>query len=133
MNALFSVKIWLILIQRIFNALLPVILVLLFFAWKARLGIARNSAFRFFMVFVVVDIFIRLLLFFGGVPYQGRYFHVLIIATCIVGGAGFIPFVEFLSSFKEKYKFLTLTLCEGLCIQMKMLLYFMNLINHLTR
>ena len=106
MNAIFSIELWFYLVGRVFNALLPILLVLLYFAWRSRRSFARSGAVRLFLIFSALDILVRFFLFFGGVPYQGRYFHVLIIICCILGAAGFLPFVEYVSRLGEKFKWL---------------------------
>lgn len=94
MAALLSISMWFALLERIMKASHPVILILgvigLVFAvrgfrarhgrgwWKALLS---EPSLLFLLAFALVDLAVRLLPFFAGVPYQDRYF--LPLATLV--------------------------------------------------
>ncbi len=108
MEALFSYKLWLIIAGRMLNALMPAYIALLvFFLWKGRGRIAGDAPFRLFAAFILADFALRLMLFFSGTPYEGRYFHPLVIAFSVFAGAGLIVFASFLSRFQGRFRFLT--------------------------
>ncbi len=105
MSYLFSIGAWFSLLQKFINAFLPIIPLLLVFSWKKCRESAKLPAFRFFLVFVGLDLAIRLLIYFAGVPYQGRYLHMLIIAACVLAGTGIFPLSEFVSEKILKRRF----------------------------
>lgn len=111
MHAIFSFEMWLILIDRFFSNFLPIIPVLLFFAWRERGTLKHSRGTELLLAFAFCDLSIRLLLFFGGIPYQGRYLHPLIIISCPFAALGFFGLLKFLESFSAKFKWLTRDNC----------------------
>lgn len=107
MSALFSPYIWIILIGRMLSALLPVMWVLLVFSIKGIGLLKKNSCFRLVLVFGLVDIAVRFLLFFSGVPYQGRYFYPFVIICIFPAAAGFVWLLQWLLKFDKKPIWLT--------------------------
>lgn len=92
MSALLSVRLWLILLGRILKASHPLTFGLAMYQlWVARSrwrALVVDSGVRLFFLFLVADLAIRALMFFGGVKYQTRYFLTLTVCLVVLAGMG---------------------------------------------
>lgn len=108
MSELLSITQWFAFLEKMLNAFLPILLVLLFFSIYSlkKSFFKEENARQWLLIWILfaVDFTIRFMLFFAGIPYQGRYFHVLIILACIIAGAGLLPAAKWLTSFISRFK-----------------------------
>jgi len=89
---------------KLLKCLYPVMWVLIPFAFKGKKHIKIKPGFHLLIMVVIVNVLIRLLVFFGGVLYQRRYLYpIVIFAIIIVGGIGFINLAHILSELLNKY------------------------------
>jgi hypothetical protein len=115
-------RIFLIFIARLLDVLFPVFWILLaafviFYGKKIRCSFKENSACRILIFYALICFFLRFFLFFSGVPYQGRYFHPLILASVFPAAAGVAALGGYLNRFKIKNAILILAMIVcGICI-----------------
>jgi hypothetical protein len=98
MNSLLSLKMWFLLLKRLFIAIFPAELVLIPFAVKSFKLLKSSAVMRLLIIFLIVDLGVRTLLFFSAVPFSQRYFYPFAITISIIAASGFIPLVHFISS-----------------------------------
>jgi hypothetical protein len=96
MSALFSLKLWLIFVQRIVNTLYPANILSLFFLYPVRGKIKVNSGMKFILILLAVDLFIRMIAFFSGIPFSHRYLYPMMIIVTIFSGLGMLSFINIL-------------------------------------
>jgi hypothetical protein len=58
----------------------------------------REPALLFMLTFIVCDLGVRAMLFFGGIPFSGRYFIPFTISISIFAAAGVIPVSNYIAS-----------------------------------
>jgi hypothetical protein len=121
MNALFSFKLWLIFFQRIINTLYPANIVFLLFLYPVRKKIKYSSALIFILLLLCVDLAIRMIAFFSGIPFSHRYLYPMMVLATIFSGVGMISFVHFAGKYLTG-KFPSLT--EGRITVMLLLIIF---------
>ncbi len=97
MKALLSFKMWLILLERIFSAIYPAELVLLPFSWKSFKLVKTSPIMRLLILFLIIDLGVRTLLFFTGIPFSQRYFFPFAVTVAIIAASGLIPLVNIIS------------------------------------
>lgn len=103
MRALFSLKLWLILLDRLIGALFPVVCILLIFSCFNKTIFKKNSPFRLLLIAVLLDFFLRALLFFSGVRYSDRYFLVLTVMAIVPAVPGVLKLIELFQKFAGRY------------------------------
>jgi len=123
MSALFSFKLWLIFFQRIINTLYPANIIFLIFLYPVRKKIKLSSAMIFILLLLVIDLLIRILAFFSGIPFSHRYLYPMMIFATIFSGLGMISFVQLLGKYIIK-KFPSVT--EGGITAVVMLIVFFS-------
>ena len=96
MNSLFSFKLWLIFLQRFIDALYPANLIFLIFLYPVRKKIKLSRPVIFILLLLLIDLAIRLVSFFSGIPFAGRYFYPSMIIITIFTGVGMLSFIQFL-------------------------------------
>jgi len=97
-KSLLSLKMWLILLERVFRAIFPAELVLLPFSLKNFKLLKSSPIMRLLVIFLICDFGIRTILFFSAVPFSQRYFYPFSVTVIIIAASGIIPFVEIISS-----------------------------------
>lgn len=108
MRALFSLKLWLILMNRLVEAFFPVVCILLIFSWFSDKGenkaaFRKDSHFKLLIIVVLSDFFIRALLFFSGVPFSHRYLLVLTVMAIMMAAPGVPKLTELLQKLTGRY------------------------------
>lgn len=94
---LLNIKLWLILLERLFLAIYPAELVLIPFSIKSLKQLRASAILHLLFIFLLVDVGIRTLLFFSAVPFSQRYFFPFAVTVSILVVAGFNPLVDFIS------------------------------------
>jgi len=97
MNTVFSLKMWLIFLHRILLSCYPAEVAFLVFSKKTFLRLKESRILRVLSIFIVCDLIVRMVVFFAGVPFSGRYFLPWTVGLAVFVGGGFKPFVEFVS------------------------------------
>ena len=108
MRALFSFKLWMIFLHRLINTLYPANIVFLLFVYPARKKIKMTSALTFLLILGSMDILIRMLAFFSGIPFSNRYLYPIMIMATVFSGFGMFSFVQSVKKYAGK-KFPSLT------------------------
>ena len=98
MNSLLSFKMWGIFLHRLINACFPAEVVFLIFSKETFKRVKDSRALRVLLIFIFSDLLIRMVVFFAGIPFSGRYLLPWTIGVLIVCGAGLTPLVSFVSS-----------------------------------
>lgn len=106
MQAIFSIKMWLLLLKKMVDVIFPTVIVLLAFSWNG-LKTARNTPeFRMFLIFLGFISASRFFIFFSGLPYQGRYLYPIVIAVSPIAALGLCELITSLKNlniFKKTY------------------------------
>ena len=101
-------KLWLIFLQRFIDALYPANLVFLIFLYPLRKKIKLSRPVIFLLILLLIDIAIRLVSFFSGIPFAGRYLYPSMILISLFTGVGMLSFIQFLHRhLVKKYSKLT--------------------------
>lgn len=96
MSTFLSLKMWLIFLHRLIKAMFPAEIVLLIFSWQSFKRLKDSVSMRFLTLFLICDLIARMVIFFAGVPFSGRYFYPLSVTIAIFAAAGITPFIGFL-------------------------------------
>ena len=102
MNTFLSFKLWLIFIQRLINVLYPANIIFLIFLYPVRKKIRMKNIILFVLIFISVDMLVRIVSFFAGVPFSHRYFYLFMILVTIFAGFGMSGFTAFIKKYTEK-------------------------------
>jgi len=105
LNEILSIKTWLAFLGKITDVVFPTVLILLFFSWNGIKSAKGRPEFRFFLIFLLLIFASRFMIFFSGVPYQGRYLYPIVIALSIVAAVGFNGLIAFLQRMKRLQNF----------------------------
>lgn len=99
MKTLLSITLWFSLFGRFLKVLFFPIWLLL------PLGVARlrsvvvTKGLIFFIVFILVDLAVRLFAYFAGLPFESRYLYAFVIAAIIISGLGIIQLNDLVYSY----------------------------------
>lgn len=96
MSKFLSWKLWLIFLHRLAKALFPAEIALFVFSLANFKKLKESRFLRWLLIFLVCDLGVRMVLFFGGVPFTGRYLYPFAITIAIFAVAGLVPLVTFL-------------------------------------
>lgn len=102
MSKFLSWQLWLICLLRLAKALFPAEMVLFVFSLTTFKKLKDSRMMRWLLIFLICDLGVRMIVFFGGVPFTGRYFYPFAITIAIFAAAGIIPLVDFLVFLDEK-------------------------------
>ncbi len=108
MNSMLSFKLWWIFLQRMIGSLYPANIIFLLFLYPVREKIKLSRPMIFLILLLIVDLILRMVIFFSGVPFSGRYFLPSMIILTVCTGVGMLAFIQFISKYLIK-KFPKLT------------------------
>ena len=97
MSSLFSFKLWLIFLQRMINTLYPANIIFLIFLVPVRKKIKLTRPIIFLLLLLSVDLLLRIVSFFSGIPFAHRYFLPSMIILTVFTGFGMLAFIQFIS------------------------------------
>lgn len=100
MQAIFSVKLWIVFLWKILAAIFPTVILLLAFSWRGLKTVKNTPEFRMFLIFLGAVSASRLFIFFSGLPYQGRYLYPIVVALSLIAALGFNELIIFLINLK---------------------------------
>ncbi|MFA6567959.1 MAG: hypothetical protein WCS96_07075 [Victivallales bacterium] len=100
MQAIFSIKLWIVFLWKMLDAVFPTVIILLAFSWKGLKTVKNTPEFRMFLIFLGVVSASRLFIFFSGLPYQGRYLYPIVVALLPIAAFGFNELIIFLQNLK---------------------------------
>ncbi len=111
---------------KLLNSQFPLFVVplLLFLFLRRReiiVSLRKNPSSRFLLSYFFVVFSIRFLLYMVGYPYQGRYFHPLVLISIFPASAGLIIIAEYLKRFKIKNTLAWLSLLVVIICTIKVL------------
>ncbi len=123
MGFIITIKLWLIFLGRLFEAVFPTNIVLLCFSWRGLKECWKSPGGRFLIILIVEMIISRLIIFFSGLPYQGRYLYPLAICLAIIAACGLDRLISLLkeikalkSAFATKITSVMIILMVAICI-----------------
>lgn len=100
MQAIFSIKLWILLLKKTVDVVFPTVIILLAFSWKGLRTVKNTPEFRMFLIFLGVVSASRLFIFFSGLPYQGRYLYPVVIAVSAIAALGLNELIISLQNLK---------------------------------
>lgn len=103
MKSLLSIKMWFAFFARILKALFPAEMVLFIFAVPSLKDLKKSRMLRLLVLFILTTLAVRLIPFFAGAPFSGRYFLPFAVGIAIFATSGMIPLVKLLKSIIVKY------------------------------
>lgn len=104
MQAIFSIKLWIVFIGKLLDAVFPTILILLAFSWKKLKTVNNSPEFRMLLIFLAVISASRFFIFFSGLPYQGRYLYPVAISLLPVAALGLNEMIIFMQNLGKMKK-----------------------------
>lgn len=116
MQAIFSIKLWIVIIGKLLDAVFPTILILLAFSWKKLKTVNNSPEFRMLLIFLAVISASRFFIFFSGLPYQGRYLYPITISLLPLAALGLNEMILFLRNLKGLERFSTLKITVVLIV-----------------
>lgn len=104
MQAIFSIKLWILFIGKLLDAVFPTILILLAFSWKKLKSENNSPEFRMFLIALAVISASRFFIFFSGLPYQGRYLYPITISLLPIAALGLNEMIIFIQNLGKMKK-----------------------------
>jgi hypothetical protein len=95
MQSILEMEHWITLVSKTFDAVFPVIWVLIGFAVFNRKSFKNQSILRFILWFVFISFTLRFVILFSGVRFAKRYYYTITVALIILSTPA-IPFIRFL-------------------------------------
>lgn len=102
LKKVFTIKLWIIFLKKFFEAVFPVHIALIVFAFMNRKAFKNFAAFRFVIIMFAFGILYRCFVFFAGVPFSRRYFYGLLGVIVLLSAPGIPKMAEFLLKLLSK-------------------------------
>jgi len=98
MKSLLSIKMWFAFFARILRAIFPAEMILIIFAIPSLKDLKKSRMLRLLIIFILTTLAVRLIPFFAGAPFSGRYFLPFAVGVAIFAVSGITPLVKIIES-----------------------------------
>jgi hypothetical protein len=102
LKKMFSIKLWGYFLKKFSQAVFPVHIVLLVFAFMNQKAFKNRPAFRFALILFVFGFCYRCFVFFAGVPFSRRYFYGMLVVVVLLATAGIPKLAEIIHKLISK-------------------------------